>query len=185
MIYLGKNGLLLKSKGENVLVDVEDKNELKYKSRVVIYTKGSFDGSDLKDEPERVNIRGAGEYEVGGMGIIGVSGGEDRTVYRLEIDGVVVGILGDFTQPLSDKKVERLEGIDILVVSVNQNMKLMLSWAKKWGVNYLIPVGYEEGDGKLKAFLDLVDREDLEAVPNLKVDKTNLPEGMEVVVLCP
>jgi len=185
MVCLGKNSLVMKGKEESVLVDVDDKSKLKYKSRVAIYTKGSFDGMDLKDEPGGVSIRGAGEYEVGGVSIMGVSGGEDRTVYRIEMDGVVVGILGDFTEPLSDKRIERLDGMDVLVVSINQNIKLALSWAKRWGVNYLIPMGFEEGDGKLKSFLDLVDREDLEAVPSLKVDKVNLPEGMEVVVLCP
>lgn len=183
IVYLGKNSLWLRGKSESVLVDIEDRDKIKGKSRVVVYTEGSFNGDDLKEEFERVNIRGAGEYEVGGVGIVGVSGGEERTIYRVEIDGVAVGILGNFVEPLNEKRMEKLDGIDILVVNINQNIKLALSWAKKWGVNYLIPVGYEEKREKLKLFLDLVDREDLEAVPNLKVDKVNLPEGMEIVVL--
>jgi len=60
---------------------------------------------------------------------------------------------------------------------------MIVSLAKKWGANYLIPVGYIEKDNNLVKFLDEVDAEGQEEIDFLKVEKENLPDGMEVVVL--
>ncbi|HPD44895.1 MAG TPA: hypothetical protein PK131_01820, partial [Candidatus Woesebacteria bacterium] len=55
--------------------------------------------------------------------------------------------------------------------------------AKKWGVNYLIPVGGKPDSKVLVTFLDEVDEEGLEPIESLKVDKDNLPDGLEIVLL--
>ena len=59
--------------------------------------------------------------------------------------------------------------------------KMLMEWSKKWGANYLIPVGYSEEE--LKKFLDSVDEEGLEPIESLKTTRDELPDGLEIVVL--
>lgn len=65
-------------------------------------------------------ISHAGEYEVQGIEIQGWSSGNDgkteRTVYRVVMDNIVVGILGHLTGELSEDALEGLSGVDILLV---------------------------------------------------------------------
>jgi hypothetical protein len=89
------------------------------------------------------------------------------------------------TEALTDKRIEKIGGVDVLVASIRGdgrvNNKDLIGLAKKWGVNYLLPIDYEAED--LKKFLDDSDNEGSEAVESLKVEKDNLPDGLEIVVL--
>ena len=81
---------------------------------------------------------------------------------------------------------EKINGIDVLIVNIDEckiKGKMFLDLAKKWGANYLIPVGYKKDGDSLKKFLDEVDEEGLEAVESLKIDRDNLPDGLEVIIL--
>ena len=89
---------------------------------------------------------------------------------------------------MSDKKIEKIGAMDVLLMEINNsekvNTKTKMDWAKKWGANYVVPIGYEEGNSEFGEFLDAVDREDAQKVDSLKIDKLeDLPEGMEVVIL--
>lgn len=65
-------------------------------------------------------IAHAGEYEVQGIEIRGWSAGNDgkteRTVYRVVMDEITVGILGHLNGELSEDAFEGLSGVDILLV---------------------------------------------------------------------
>jgi hypothetical protein len=175
---------LLKGKKESLLLNPSPEivKQNKTNSRVILITEKDFDSFGLDNE--KVIIRGAGEYEVGGLEVVGLSGGEGQTIYVANIDGVNVGIVGNLTVPLTDKKIERVDEVDVLIVSLgNMANKTILQWAKKWGANYLVPMNFNDKEGAIKSFLDEADREDLEPVDSLKVDKDTLPEGMEIVVL--
>lgn len=186
--YLGKNSLWLIGKKEKVLIDPSGEvlEQSKFGGRVVLYTSvaetAGFSG-------ERVVVSGPGEYEIGGVEVWGTNGGEGRVVYLVTVDGVKIVVLGSLTEALSEKKIERIDEADVLVVSVENKKgvaaKTALEWAKKWGVNYVVPVGFETGDENIKNFLDEADEEGAEPVEGLKIDKDDLPEGMEVVLLCP
>ncbi len=180
--YLHDYCLVLKGKKEQVVIDPEEKNG--FEGRVVVSTKNMW--NFVKKSPDQVVIAGPGEYEVGGVELTGISAGQGSTVYAITIDGVSVGVMGMPDEDLSEKKVERIDSLDVLFVPCEkkslEKLKLYLSWAKKWGVNYLIPVGYETEE-ELKTFLDVVDREDLLPVAGLKISRDELPEGLEVVVL--
>jgi predicted ThiF/HesA family dinucleotide-utilizing enzyme len=86
---------------------------------------------------------------------------------------------------LTDKKIERINAVDVMVVSIGGGNKVtyksMIDLAKRRGVNYLVPTNYQDDD--LKKFLDETDNEGKEAIESLKVDKDGLPDGLEVVVL--
>jgi hypothetical protein len=175
---------LIKGKKESLLVNpsTEIVKSNKSNSRVILITEKALDQFGL--DGEKVIIRGAGEYEVGGLEVIGISGGEGQTIYVVNVDGVNIGIIGDLEAELNDKKIERVDEVDVLMVSLGKvSNKIILQWAKKWGANYLVPMNYGGKEEVIKAFLDEADREDLEPIEVLKVDKDNLPEGMEIVVL--
>ncbi len=182
-----KHAVWLKGKKENVFVNPSEDN-LKLKkyqpTRIVLLTGEEHDFLGLGEET--VIIRGPGEYEVGGVEIVGING-MHGFVYVVSMDGVRIGVLGEIDEALSDKKIERINALDVLVVPIkNKNVgtKLKLEWAKKWGANYVIPVGYEEDDEEYGTFLDEADREDAKKVELLKIDKIeDLPEGREVVIL--
>lgn len=185
--YFSDKCFSIKGKKESVLVDpkMSDLNDSKLASRVVVCTMDGFDYWE-PENGDRVVIRGPGEYEVGGMEITGYKGGgEGNTIYTIVAEGVTVGVLGEMKESLTDKKVEKVNGVDVLLVSIGGENKVgykaMVELAKKWGANYLVPVNYNDDD--LKKFLDETDNEGTEPADSLKVDKDSLPDGLEVVVL--
>ena len=182
--YLGEQSLLIKGKRESILVNPKKTVAVKNMPRIVIYNE--FQSDEMNFENERVIISGPGEYEVGGVEINGYNSGSGTTIYTVTIDGLVVGILGKLKENLSDKKTEKLEAMDIMVVDIANGegigSKAILQLAKKWGANYVIPVGYDN-NSDLKKFLDEADFEGLDPVDLFKAERDNLPEGMEVVIL--
>jgi hypothetical protein len=183
---VGKSSIFLEGKKESALINPSE-NELKdtkYNSRIVLFTSGDFSGADLKND--RILIRGSGEYEIGGVEITGINGEDGNTVYRIIMDGFIIIVLGDIKQGLTPKRIERLDSTDILLAPVKigevLSFKLVKEWAKKWGANYLIPIG-DEGES-LKLFLDAADEEGLEKIESLKLEKPDeLPDGLEIKLL--
>lgn len=178
---INKNGIKIKANKETVWIDPPEKEKIN--GRLVIKTTND----QVRLEGETVVIAGPGEYEVGGLAVTGVNLGEGRTMYTLLADGIVIGILGEIKEELSDKKKEKISSVDVLIASINNGGGLsgerFVDLAKKWGANILIPVGYEKGDDSIKKFLDETDNESLEPIEIYKIDKDNLPEGSEVVCL--
>lgn len=177
--------LFIKSKNETVVVDPMEKDFKKFTGRVVIFTDKKKDF--LGFVSDKVVIVGAGEYEVGGVEIVGINGMNGEVVYVLNVDGVKVGVLGMLSQPLSEKKVEKIPEMDILLVGVGNkekvSHKLIWEWAKGWGANYVVPFGVNNKSEEMKNFLDVADREDVEEKEFIKCDKADLPEGTELVLL--
>lgn len=176
---IGGLAFALKGKKETVLLNPDKDKLAKIASRIVIYNQVKND--ELRTVGERVAIMGPGEYEIGGVEINGFSGGKGQTVYTVLIDGVVVGIIGKLEEQLSEKRAEKISGIDVLLAEVQNGYKSILAMAKKWGANYIVPM--DGSDEQIKKFLDEADCEGQEAVEGLKVDKDNLPDGTEIVVL--
>ncbi len=177
--------LFIKSKNETVVVDPQEKDFKKFTGRVVIFTDKKKDF--LGFTSDKVVIVGAGEYEVGGVEIVGINGMNGEVVYVLNVDGIKVGVLGNLSQPLSEKKVEKIPEMDILLVGVGNkekvSHKLIWEWAKSWGANYVVPFGVDNKSEEMKNFLDVADREDVEEKEFIKCDKADLPEGTELVLL--
>lgn len=186
--FLEKQSIYLKGKKENVLINPNEKvrEDSKYQSRIFLFTADKYDGMGFTGD--KILIRAPGEYEIGGVEINGYNSGNENTLYVINIDGIKIVFLGDLDEVLSDKRIEKIDSADVLLAPVlikdSSSAKLILDWAKKWGVNYLIPVGYDENDKtNLDKFLDQADQEGLEAIESLKVDKDDLPDGLELKVL--
>lgn len=186
---LDNQSIFLKGKKENVLVNPDEnkRKDSKYQSRVLLFTSEKYDGMGFNKD-EKILIRAPGEYEVGGVEINGFSTGGENTLFVIYLDKIKIVFLGDLEESLTDKRIEKIESADVLFAPVSikgsASGKLVLDWAKKWGVNYLIPMGYKEDDKEeLNKFLDQADQEGLEAVELLKVEKDDLPDGLELKVL--
>jgi hypothetical protein len=184
---LKNQSVYLKGKKENVLINSSEeiRNDNKYPSRIFLFTAEKYDGMGFNGD--KILIRAPGEYEVGGVEINGYNSGNENTLYIIHIDGIKLVFLGDLEEALSDKRIEKIDSADVLMAPVlikeSASGKLVLDWAKKWGVNYLIPMGYDENKASLDKFLDQADQEGLEAIECLKVDKDDLPDGLELKVL--
>lgn len=183
--YIGQQTFLLKGKKETVLINPEKDLDNKTSSRIVVYNQPHYE--ELRSIDEKISIMGPGEYEVGGIEVCGYSAGAENTMYTIVVDKVIVGVLGKLEEQLSDKKIDKITGVDVLVVDISNSngigSKALLDLAKKWGANYVVPVGYGNDDTELKKFLDVADAEGLEPIEILKVEKDSLPDGTEVVIL--
>ena len=114
--FLNKSTIFLKGKKESVLVDPTEKEIIdnKNNSRIIVYTNGDFNQTDLLNN-EKIVIRGGGEYEIGGVEIMGINGENGNTVYRIVIDTFAITVLGKINQELSPKRIEKIDSADILI----------------------------------------------------------------------
>jgi L-ascorbate metabolism protein UlaG (beta-lactamase superfamily) len=169
--------------------------------------------SQLDDQNETVKsvgenkpfvINGPGEYEVKNIFIYGIHGGAEKEnsekanqniIYRLEIDGISLGFLGNLNNILSDGQIERLEGVDILTIPVGGNGVLNAKQAteviSQLEPRLVIPMYYSLPG--LKAKLDSVSgfcKEigvcPKETLNKFKINKKDLPQqDLQVVILQP
>ncbi|MFA4942336.1 MAG: MBL fold metallo-hydrolase [Patescibacteria group bacterium] len=146
-------------------------------------------------------VKSAGEYDIKGVMIEGIlsyhdeSQGKERgsnIIYRIEIDDITICHLGDLGHVLDNKQLERLEGIDILLIPVGGNYtidaKKAVEVISQIEPRIVIPMHYKTGDMKID--IDGVDKFvkelGIEATyeEKLKINKKDLPaEDMELVIL--
>lgn len=150
-------------------------------------------------------VRGPGEYEIKGVGIIGISVFHDNEqgtkrgkniMYRMEIDGISVVHVGDLGHTLDNTKVEELDGVDVLMIPVGGFYTISAQEAasviSEIEPALVIPMHYgrPELDKKsfsaltpLSIFLKEMGKEDIVPVSKIVITKDKLPQEMQVVVL--
>ena len=149
-------------------------------------------------------IDGPGEYEIGGISIIGFptyhdnkNGAErgENTIYLLEAEGIRVLHLGDLGHVLSEKQVEAVGNVNILILPVGNKYSLGAKEAVKV-VNdiepqIVIPIHYFfEGINKeyfggllpVDSFLSEMGLP-VEKLPKLSLKLADLAEDQKVVLL--
>ncbi len=154
----------------------------------------------IKGEPFVVD--GPGEYEIKGVTIEGIpsfhdkkQGAErgDNTIYVIKMDEIKICHLGDLGHSLTDKQMEKIDGIDILMIPVGGNFTI--SWDEADSVinqvepRIVIPMHYHLPGLKIK--LDPVDKfckemgvSAKETVSKISLKKKDLPqEKTEVMVM--
>lgn len=164
----------------------------------VSHDHGDHNATELVEGSPFV-VRGPGEYEIKGVSVIGVASfhdaneGKDRgrnTMYRIEVDGVKIGHLGDIGHVLSSAQVDALDGIDILFVPVGgvytvdaeKAMQIVSDIEPK----IVIPMHYAHSNAELApvaAFLKSMNKGESVAVPKLTISRDKLPADMQIVVL--
>jgi hypothetical protein len=175
----------------------------KFKSQVASLVVSSHDDKDANNfsavEPEHpedhkkvFNVFHAGEYEVGGVAVAGVDAtrkdGTAHTIYRFDIEGVKVGFLGAIDRTLSEKEIEGLGPIDILILPAGGKNVLTASQAAEVVAQIeprmVIPSYVDGGDDY--GTPDALKRElgcPTEEVNKLKIVKSGLPEeDMKLVI---
>jgi len=150
-------------------------------------------------------IDGAGEFEIGGVFITGVStdgatGGKKKskdgsarnTVYVFDYDGITVAHLGDLQQVPTQSEIESLGTINVALVPVGGGGGLNAAKAAEVisliEPNIVIPMHYSTPAAKisldsLNKFLKAMGLSTPENQTTLKVTRSALPEETRVVVL--
>ena len=155
--------------------------------------------SGIGGEPRQV--KGPGEYEIGGVMIVGMPTFHDaekgktkgkNTIYLIEIDDISVCHLGDLGHVLTAEQAEELGNIDVLLVPVGGVSTINASKAaevvRQLEPKIVVPMHYKTL--MLKRELDPVDKfltemgvKEVNPQPKLSVTKANLPLTTQVVLL--
>ena len=157
-------------------------------------------------ETEPFIVDGPGEYEVKNVFIYGISSFHDdkhgtergsNVIYRFEIDGISLAHLGDLGHILESQQLERLEGVDILMIPVGGvytiDGKQAVKIISQVEPRIVIPMHYHIPGLKVSKKIDTLDsfcKEIGVCPPNkeskFKITKKDLPqEDLQVVLLEP
>jgi L-ascorbate metabolism protein UlaG (beta-lactamase superfamily) len=152
--------------------------------------------SQIEDNPFIVS--GPGEYEIRGVGIVGIASHHDaekkelNTIYRIEIEDLSIVHLGDLGRMLTSEEIDELDGVDILMIPVGGTYTIDATLAAKLASeidpSIVIPMHYQRPGLKfdlapVSAFLKEMGQESVTAQPKLSIAKSKLPEQKQVVVL--
>lgn len=156
--------------------------------------------SALKGDPAVIDI--PGEYSVKGLNIIGISSfhddkeGKERgknTMYILESEEMRVCHLGDLGGDLTEKQLEEIDGIDILMIPIGGkytiDYKKAIEIIKKVEPRIAIPMHYRMKGTTIdiedeKKFCNEIGNCSREKVSRLNLKKKDLEEkNMEIVLM--
>lgn len=197
-----------KLRGKNVTLLIDPFSEdiglkmPKVTADAVLTTHRHPDHHDLSRVSDyRVLIEGPGEYEVGGAQIVGISAfhdtakGQERgkvTLYHIKMDGLSLAHLGDLGDKLNETQIEKLSGVDILMVPVGGTFTISPGVAAEVvaqiepkvviPMHYFVP-GLKFNLASVDSFLKEMGKEEVKPQPKLVVTKDKLPQEVEVVVL--
>lgn len=142
------------------------------------------------------DIRGPGEYEIGGIFITGVATKESKQdrnlVYVFDYEGVTIGHLGDMQKVPTQTQVEAFGTVDVLLVPVGGGNALNAAKAAEVismiEPGIVIPMHFKTTGSSLKLnplrqFLQEMGLSNEKAQPSLKVTKSAIPDETKVVVL--
>jgi len=133
-----------------------------------------------------------GEYEVSGLFVLGIGFKTKATVYVVIIDDLRVAFLGGLSDKLSDRQLEELDGVDVLILPVGGkpyiDNKQAIYLIDKIQPSFVLPMAYKMPGIKaelepLDNFLRETGTQDIQAVDKLLVSKESLPLEREIVVL--
>ena len=157
------------------------------------YAKGVGGGPKIVERP--------GEYEIGGVLIIGIGTFHDKekggsrgknTVYLLGIDEVTICHLGDLGHMLTDEQVEEIDDVDILLLPVGGvstiNAAAAAAVVRQIEPKIVIPMHYQTPALKFELepvdkFLKEIGAKQVEPLPKLTVSKSSLPASTQIVLL--
>ena len=157
------------------------------------YTQG------IGGEPRLVT--GPGEYEIGGVLIIGIAtfhdgeGGRKRgknTAYLMEIDEISVCHLGDLGHVLTAEQVEELDNVDVLLLPVGGvstiNAPLAAEVVRQLEPKVVVPMHYKTSAlsrelEPVEKFLKEIGVKQVTPQPKLSLTRSSLPDSMQVFLL--
>lgn len=152
----------------------------------------------------RITITGPGEFEVGGVFVTGLpmedpdtkgkNGSQINTLFVFDFNGLNVAHLGDLSFVPSQSQIENLGTVHVALVPVGGggalNSALAAEVISLIEPSIVIPMHYKVGKESIKLsevgrFLSEMGISKPETVQNLKITKSGLPDGTQVVVMEP
>ncbi|MSR68225.1 hypothetical protein EXS66_00360 [Candidatus Saccharibacteria bacterium] len=170
--FSNKNTIKISGKGADVAINASAGT----KADLLLFT-----GSSAKAVPEK-SFYGPGEYEVMGIMVDGVEISASNTAYSLVVDDMHVTYAIGLETTLTDAQLERMDGVDILIISVQDNKAdLMNKIISQVEPKVLIPIMAAELElAKIKAEFG----KDTEPIDKYKVSKKDLPlDNQQLVIL--
>jgi len=146
-------------------------------------------------------VLGPGEYEIGGVLIIGVAtfhdgvrGGQrgKNTVYVMEVDEVTVCHLGDLGHVLTAEQVEELGDVDVLLLPVGGvstiNAPTAAEVVRQLEPEVVVPMHYKTAALRwelepAERFLKEIGAKQVIAQPKLSFTRSGLPDSTQVFLL--
>lgn len=199
--YLGHSCFKINGKGISILTDPFSPEMVglkmpKVEADVVTVSHDHGDHNFLEAvKNEYLLFDSPGEYEYKETEFLGVSAshGGDRgniTIFTMEVDDIKICHLGDLGEELNSDQLDKIDGVDILMVPVGGHFTIDAKTAVKIvsqiEPKIVIPMHFKAGKmdmlAPLSAFLEEIGAE---ASPQekLKITTRDLPEEIEVVVL--
>ncbi|MFC1663159.1 MBL fold metallo-hydrolase [Patescibacteria group bacterium] len=143
-------------------------------------------------------VTGPGEYESGGTFVYGVATPVNEkqvrpsTMYMFERGGISFAHLGELAQTLAEEHLDRLEGVDVLMIPVGSHGSLSADQASKLITEiepriiipmlYKIP-GLKKTYDSLINFTKIMGVKSPEGIDKLKLAKKDLPQDEARVVI--
>ena len=146
-------------------------------------------------------VTSPGEYEIGGVLIMGIATFHDRekgkkrgknTVYLIEADEISVCHLGDLGHVLTTLQVEELGNVDVLLLPVGGvstlNASMAVEVVRQLEPRVIIPMHYKTEAltrelEPVERFLKEMGVEQVDSRPRLSLGKTSLPASTQVFLL--
>ena len=192
IIYLGHSSFKLKGKDKIVITDPYDPSKVglkfpKNEADIVTVSHSHSDHGylDLVSGVSKV-ISGPGEYEIGGVSIIGYSSFHDNekgaargmnTIFLIEIDKVRVVHLGDLGHVLSQSLVSEIGVIDVALIPVGGvytiDPKEAVEVASLLAPKVIIPMHYKVPGLSLSQADKMASVEDFLKLSQLKVERVS------------
>ncbi|HEX6976749.1 MAG TPA: MBL fold metallo-hydrolase [Patescibacteria group bacterium] len=190
IIYLGHSSFKIKGKNMSVVTDPFDPKKVGLKfpktEAEVVTISHHHDDHDAYSQVDGVKrvVDGPGEYEIGGVSIVGISSfhddkkGEERgknTIYSIELDGLTIAHLGDLGHSLSEDKIKELTDVDVLMIPVGGEFtidsKAAVEIVKQINPTIVIPMHYQTPGLNPETFSKLASPDAFLAEVGLKVEK--------------
>jgi len=146
-------------------------------------------------------IDGPGEYEIGGVLIMGIATFHDgergkkrgkNTVYLMEIDEISVCHLGDLGHVLTGEQVEEIDDVDVLLLPVGGvstiDAPVAAEVVRQLEPKAVIPMHYKTPAlgwelEPVERFLKEIGAKEVNSQPKLSLTKSNLPASTQVFLL--
>lgn len=209
IIYLGHSCFLIRAKKARLVTDPYGGSvgfiQAKTKADIVTVSHNHSDHYDLsRIEGESMEIKGPGEYEIKGVSVFGRKTFHDKergakrgknTVYVIQIGDIRICHLGDLGHKLSQKQLDWLDGVDVLMIPVGGFYTIgpEEAWEiiKEINPSIVLPMHYRAKGMKesfdklasLEDFMKAIDTELPRKEKKLSLKKLELPEETEIVIL--
>jgi len=204
--FLGHSSFKVRGRGSQVVIDPPDSATRSIEADIVLLTnRGNQAHANIAkvkktDGSSPFIIQGPGEYEIGGVNIVGAigetakeenGGGQSITIYQFLLDGLSFAHLGSIGEKLSQKQIELLGNIDILMLPVggtySVDPKGAVEIIAQLEPKIVLPMHYSTKDMEdkllpLDAFLAQIG-EKIQTEKKFSIARDRLPDETQVKVL--